>query len=288
MTTTTMAPNSTTTMARNESTFREPAGSATAHATPEHPVLQAHGASVQTLFARCRAGDGAARETLVTRYMPLARKVARRYWNSSLSSEDLTQVANLALVKAVDRFDPDRGRPFEAFAIPTILGELRRYFRDSSWAVHVARSGQERSKAVQDAVELLSRRHGRSPSVQQLALYLELSEEDVLEGLQVARAYTAASLDAPVQNGQDDETTLVSTFGEYDDGYEQVETAMLIEGALASLTDREQRLLRLRFIDELTQAQIGTRLGVSQMQVSRLLRAALAKLRENIGEPTVA
>ena len=109
---------------------------------------------MQTLFERSRGGDRVAREALITQYMPLARKVARRYWNSSLPHEDLAQVANLALVKAIDRFDPARGRPFEAFAIPTILGELRRYFRDSSWAVHVARGAQERSKAVQEAIEL--------------------------------------------------------------------------------------------------------------------------------------
>jgi RNA polymerase sigma-B factor len=250
--------------------------------------LPTYRVSAKTLFVRSHAGDRAAREALARRYMPLARKVARRYWNSSLSREDLTQVANLALVKAIDRFDPDRGRPFEAFAVPTILGELRRYFRDSSWAVHVARGAQERSKAVQDAVELLSREHGRPPTVQQLALYLEFSEEDVLDGLQVAHAYTATSLEAPAQNGEDEEATLACTLGDYDDGYEHVETDMLIESALASLTDREQRLLQLRFVDELTQAQIGTQLGVSQMQVSRLLSATLAKLRESIGEPTPA
>ncbi len=222
------------------------------------------------------------------RFMPLARKVARRYRNSSLPCEDLIQVANLALVKAIDRFDSARGRPFEAFAIPTILGELRRYFRDSSWAVHVARGAQERSKAVQDAIELLSREHGRPPTVKQLALYLELSVEDVLDGLQVAHAYTASSLDAPTQTGKDGETTLASILGEHDNGYEHVETDMLIEDALASLTAREQRLLKLRFVDELTQAQIGKQLGVSQMQVSRLLRSTIAKLRENISEPAPA
>ena len=127
-----------------------------------------------------------------------------------------------------------------------------------------------------------------SPTVQQLALYLELSEEEVVEALQVAHAYTASSLDAPVQHGEEDETTLASTLGENDDGYEHVETDMLIEGALAGLTDREQRLLKLRFVHELTQAQIGKQLGVSQMQVSRLLRSTLAKLRESIGEPATA
>jgi len=276
-------------MMKNTPTAHERLSQRATTATLERRLLQTHGASTPALFERCRSGDRAAREALITRYMPLARKVARRYWNSSLAREDLTQVANLALVKAIDRFDPDRGRKFEAFAIPTILGELRRYFRDCSWAVHVARGAQERSKAVQAAVELLSREHGRPPTVQQLALYLELPEEDVLDALQVTHAYTAASLDAPVQGGEEDESTLVSILGEHDDGYEHVETEMLVENALACLTDREQRLLKLRFVDELTQAQIGKQLGVSQMQVSRLLRGALAKLRDHIGEePTLA
>ncbi len=254
--------------------------------TPRRSSTRHH--STALLFREASRGDRAARETLTVHYMPLARKVARRYWNCSLPYEDLTQVANLALVKAIDRFDPDRGRPFEAFAIPTILGELRRYFRDSSWAVHVARGAQERSKAVQDAIELLSREHGRSPTVQQLALYLELSNEDVAEALQVAYAYTTSSLDAPVQNGEDDDAPLVSTLGEHDSGYEHVETDLLIEDALTGLTEREQRLLELRFVHELTQSQIGEQLGISQMQVSRLLRSTLAKLRERIGEPTPA
>jgi RNA polymerase sigma-B factor len=277
-----------TTTTHNQSLRGERASSAGARAILEDRLLKGHGVSVQMLFARCHDGDRVAREALVTRYMPLARKVARRYWSSSLPREELNQVANLALVKAVDRFDPGRGRPFEAFAIPTILGELRRYFRDSSWAVHVARGAQERSKTVQEATELLSRENGRPPTVQQLALYLELSEEDVLDGLRVGHAYTASSLDVPAQNGEDDEATLASTLGGDDDGYEHVETSMLIEGALASLTHRERRLLQLRFVHELTQAQIGKQLGVSQMQVSRLLRSSLAKLRESIGEPAPA
>jgi len=256
--------------------------SANARATLTRPRQE--GASTEALFARCQSGDRGARETLVVRYMPLARKLARRYSNSSLSPEDLTQVANLALVKAIDRFDPDRGRAFEAFAIPTILGELRRHFRDASWAVHVTRGAQERSRAIQDAIARLSREHGKPPTVGQLAQNLELSEEQVLEGLQVAHAYAASSLDAPVQAGEDDETTLVSTLGSDDQGYEQVENDMLVGDALATLTAREQRLLQLRFVHELTQTEIGEQIGVSQMQVSRLLRSTLAKLRENIGE----
>ena len=169
--------------------------------------------STEVLFHRAGQGDRDAREKLVVQFMPLARKVARRYWSSSVPREDLTQVASLALVNAIDRFDPARGRPFEAFAVPTILGELRRYFRDSSWAVHVTRGAQERAKAIHDAVELLSREHGRPPTVQQLAVYLEFSEEDVLDGLQVSHAYTASSLDAPMQSGDGEETTLASSLG---------------------------------------------------------------------------
>jgi RNA polymerase sigma-B factor len=242
--------------------------------------------STEVLFHRAGQGDQDAREMLVVQFMPLARKVARRYWSSSVPREDLTQIANLALVKAIDRFDPARGRPFEAFAVPTILGELRRYFRDSSWAVHVTRGAQERAKAIHDAIELLSREHGKPPTVQQLAVYLELSEEDVLDGLQARHAYTASSLDAPAQNSEDDDgATIASTLGEHDPGFERVENGMLIEDALAGLSDREQRLLRLRFVDELTQAQIGEQFGVSQMQISRLIRKALAKLHENVAEP---
>jgi RNA polymerase sigma-B factor len=274
-----------TMISHEQQTRCERIASADARATLTRP--QREGASTEALFARCHSGDRGARETLVVRYMPLARKLARRYSNSSLSPEDLTQVANLALVKAIDRFDPDRGRAFEAFAIPTILGELRRHFRDASWAVHVARGTQERSRAIQDATARLSREHGKPPTVGQLAQNLELSEEQVLEGLQVAHAYTANSLDAPVQTGEDDETTLGSTLGSDDQGYEQVENDMMVADALATVTAREQRLLELRFVHELTQTEIGEQLGVSQMQVSRLLRSTLAKLRENIGETAV-
>ncbi len=242
-------------------------------------------ATTEQLFAAAREGDRVAREELVVRFMPLARKVARRYSKSSLSADDLTQVANLALVKAIDRFDPDRGRPFEGFAVPTILGELRRHFRDNAWAVHVARSAKERSKAVQDAGELLAREHGRAPSVPQLALYLEISEEDVLDALQVAQAYAAESLDAPMLGGEE-ELTLASSLGERELGYERVETRVLIEEALDGLPERERRALKLRYVDDLTQAQIGEELGVSQMQVSRMLRTTLGKLRVRLGAPS--
>ncbi len=235
----------------------------------------------EALFERSHAGDANAREALVIHYMPLARRLARRYTNSSLSFDDLTQVANLALVQAVNRFEPAPGRTFEAFAIPTILGELRRYFRDTSWSVHVTRSDQERSKEIRDNIAVLSRERGRPPTVQQLAQYLERSEEEILDGLQVLEAYKASSLEAPA-NDSPDAATIGATLCEADPGYGRAEDHVLLEDALATLSPREQWLLELRFVEELPQAQIGKRLGVSQMQISRLLRATLAKLRDHM------
>ncbi len=244
-----------------------------------------HSSATYRLFRLCRAGDLDAREALITSYMPLARRLARKYSRSSIPQEDLSQVASLALVKAVDRFDPDRGRPFEAYATPTILGELRRFFRDTTWAVHVSRGEQECSLAVQEAVELLSHEHGRSPTVQQLAQFLELSEEEVCDALQVAQAYSATSLDAPAKSGEEEsEATIGSEIGDLDPAYEAVERSMLIGQLSAGLGEREQLLLRLRFDGDMTQSQIAERIGVSQMQVSRLLHAEFAKLRAKIGD----
>jgi RNA polymerase sigma-B factor len=239
--------------------------------------------SPQALFRRCRDGDVAAREALVIRYMPLARRLALRYLRPSVALEDLCQVANLALVKAVDRFDADRGFTFEAFAIPTILGELRRFFRDTSWAVHVSRADQERSRKIRDTIVELSHEHGRSPSVQQLSEYLEISQEQVMDGMQVLQAYTETSLDAPVADDQEG-TTLVNTLGGEDLGYGLVEDGLVLERVIPALSPREQQLIDLRFRHELSQAEIGARLGLSQMQISRLLRATLEKLHELVGE----
>ncbi|HUH81053.1 MAG TPA: SigB/SigF/SigG family RNA polymerase sigma factor [Solirubrobacteraceae bacterium] len=244
-------------------------------ATAAEPSLQ--------LFRRSLKGDRVARDTLVMRFMPLARRLAMRYARSSVALEDLIQVANVALLKAVDRFDPTRGVTFEAFAIPTILGELRRFFRDTSWAVHVPRADQERSRKIREAIAQLSHVNGRSPSVQQLSEYLELSEEDVLEGLQVLEAYSETSLDAPA-NDDPEAATIALTLGREDVGYELVEDGIVVERAVAALKPREQRMIELRFVHELSQAEIGERLGLSQMQVSRLLRASLTKLRRLIGE----
>jgi len=243
--------------------------------------IERNGRRMRVLFRRYRDhSDCHAREELVRRYLPLARSLARRYARSSEPYEDLVQVASLALLKAIERFDPERGIDFRAFAIPTILGELKRYFRDSAWSVHVPRSVQERALLVEDANERLTNAHGRPPSVKEIATHLELSSEDVLDGLKAAQAYDTLSLDespgAPSVDG--DETTLGETLGEEDARYELIESDLAISGVLSSLPDRERRILYLRFVKELTQSEIATRMGVSQMQISRLLQRSLAQL----------
>jgi len=231
------------------------------------------------LFARYRSGDEAAREALVSRYLPLAKRLARRYGRSSEPLDDLQQVASLGLLKAIDRFDPQRGTAFASFALPTILGELRRYFRDCGWSVHVPRGTQERALRVQQAQEQLATAD-RAPTVEQLAEYLELEREQVLDALQAVEAYETLSLDAPCPGDDSDSvTSFVETFGADDECYERVELHTALAGALEQLDERERVVVRLRFVEDLSQTQIASRIGVSQMQVSRLLRRALEHLR---------
>jgi RNA polymerase sigma-B factor len=216
---------------------------------------------------------------MIERYLPLARKLAWRYSHSSIPYEDLVQVASLGLVKAVDRFDPDRGPSFQAFAVPTRRGARQRHFRESAWALHVARGTKERALAVSEATDVLSNRNGRAPAVRELADYLELSEEDVLDGLQAAHAYTATSLEEPRSSEGSDGATVEAELGADDERFQQVEEKVAVAEALPFISPEDRRLLRLRFVDELTQTQIAKRLGVSQMQVSRRLRSSLERLR---------
>jgi RNA polymerase sigma-B factor len=222
-----------------------------------------------------RSGDETARERLVERYMPLTRSLARRYMRSSEPFEDLLQVAAVGLLHAVDRYDVDRGRPFASFAVPTILGEMRRYFRDSGWALHVPRAAKERALEVRDATELLRTAHGRSPSVNQLAEYLEL----VLDAMAAMQAYETSSLDAPRPSDDGTGGTYADTLGEEDERLELIECDVTLRAALAEMPPRDRLILRMRFVEELTQSEIAGRMGVSQMQVSRLLRRSLDRLR---------
>jgi RNA polymerase sigma-B factor len=224
--------------------------------------------------------DAAARAALVSRFMPLARSLARRYEHSSESLDDLLQVASLGLLKAIDRFDPDRGNAFVSFAVPTILGELRRYFRDCCWDVHVPRGAQERTLKLEDAERRLTADLGRAPTVGEIAQYLELETEQVLDALAASQAYGALSLDAPRSSVTGEPaTTYAELLGEADDRYDLVEDRVTIARALEHIPARERLVLELRFVGDLTQSEIAERIGVSQMQVSRLLRHAIGQLR---------
>jgi len=241
------------------------------------------------LFERWRRdGDQQAREVLLERYMPLARKLAVRYVRSSEPLDDLIQVANLGLLKAIERFDAGRAARFASFAVPTILGELRRYFRDCGWTVKVPRGAQERSMVVERAQRELTARHGRPPTVRQLAQYTELDIELVLEALQAARAYEALSLDAPRQGHDGEIEPIVETLGDEDARFALVEEAGAVAGGLARLSNRDRRILYLRFAEDLTQNEVAQRVGVSQMQISRTLRRILTMLRTFADAPAGA
>lgn len=235
----------------------------------------------RALFLRSREGDRRAREELIEHFSPLARKLARRYRNTSEPWEDLSQVAHLGLVKAVDGFDPDRGFVFASYAIPTILGELRRHFRDAAWAVRVPRTLQERALQTRDVERALGDELGRSPTVPELAQFMEVSVEETLDALQALRALGSSSLDAPRANEADDEgDTYAEVLGAEDPRYELVELGADVAGVLKGLGDRDREILRLRFFEDLTQREIAARIGSSQMQVSRLLAKCLEQLRE--------
>ncbi|WP_229068783.1 RNA polymerase sigma factor SigF [Actinoplanes sp. DH11] len=209
-------------------------------------------------------------------WLPLARHLANRYANRGEPRDDLHQVAVMGLIKATDRFEADRGVDFAGFAIPTIVGELKRHFRDKTWSVRVPRRLQELRLAITGANNTLSHTLGRSPTVADIAEHLGISEDEVVEGLEGARAYNSTSLSTPISEGG---TELGETLGGEDDGYTQAETRVTLGPALASLDEREQKIITLRFYGNQTQAQIAEQVGISQMHVSRLLTRALAKLR---------
>ena len=242
---------------------------------------------VVQLFDRWQGfGDRRARDELIERYLPLAHKLARRYARSSEPYEDLAQVASMGLVKAVERFDPARGYAFTSFAVPTILGELKRYFRDSGWALHVDRGAQERARKISAGQREVSARNGGAPTISELAQYLELSEEEVLEWLQTAEAYEALSLDAPPpSSGGETDGSRLELIGERDDALELVDETVTVFAAARHLPKRERQVLYLRFGEDLPQTDIAERIGVSQMQVSRLLRRSLQRLRELTDDP---
>jgi RNA polymerase sigma-B factor len=226
-----------------------------------------------------REGDLAAREELALRFMPLARQLASRYRHAGESLEDLVQVACLGLLKAIDRYDPERGAGFSRYAVPTVLGELKRHFRDKGWSVHVPRATQELVLKVSEALGTLPARLGRSPRPRDVAQEVGAPMEDVLEAMEAATAYEAASLDAPRRgSGEEAAWTYADTLADEEPGFELVEIGETLRGTLDALPERERLILRLRFERDMTQAEIAELIGVSQMHVSRLLRRSLERL----------
>jgi len=245
-------------------------------------------ADEQALWVRfARDRDPAIREELVQRNLAFAKRLALRYRGASESFEDLLQVASLGLVNAIDRFDPERGIPFTAFATPTILGELKRHFRDRVWTVRVPRGLHDRMAEVDKAIAELTEGLQRSPSVGEIAKRLELEETDVLEVLEANHNRRPLSLDRPAGSDEQDESSPSEWIGSEDKGFELAEGRIALDTAIPQLGEREQLVLRLRFVEDMTQTQIAERIGCSQMHVSRILRRTLQQIREQVesGEP---
>lgn len=228
-----------------------------------------------------RTRDEDAREELVRRFLPFARSLAMRYTGGVEPSEDLIQVASLGLVSALERYDPERGVPFAAFAGPTILGELRRHFRDRVWTLRVPRGLQERIREVEEAIAELSADLERSPTVAEIASTIDVTEVEVLEAFEATAARRTVSLDQPGGAADlGDEMPLAERVGREDPGFELVEDRVTIGAGAGALSDIEREVLELRFAEDLTQSKIAERVGYSQMHVSRILRRALEKLRQ--------
>ena len=232
------------------------------------------------LFRYHREGNLAAREELILRFMPLARQLASRYRHAGEPLEDLVQVACVGLLKAIDRFEPERGHAFTKYAVPTMLGELKRHFRDKGWSVHVPRATQELVLKVSEALGTLPAKLGRSPRPRDVAREVGAPVEEVLEAMEAATAYEATSLDAPRPGDDDDGAwTWGESVSSEESGYELVEIGETLRGTIDALPARERMILHLRFEHDMTQAEIAERVGVSQMHVSRLLRRSLDRLK---------
>jgi RNA polymerase sigma-B factor len=232
-------------------------------------------------YAKTR--DRTLRDELITAHMGLAEYLARRFTNRGEPLDDLVQVASLGLLKAVDRFDPERGLEFSTYATPTIVGELKRHFRDKGWAVRVPRRVQELHLRLGSVVSTLSQELGRSPTIGEIAHSAAVSEEEVLEAIEAGHAYRFTSLDAPA--GGDDDASLSSQLGSEDQNLIDSEHRVTLSPLIAQFPPRERMILHLRFFEGLTQSEIASRLGISQMHVSRLLARSLAQLRSQADEP---
>jgi RNA polymerase sigma-B factor len=228
-------------------------------------------------------GDVGAREELIEQYLPLVRSLARRYANRGEQLEDLVQVGSIGLIKAIDRFDVDRGVELTTYATPNIIGEIKRHFRDKGWSIRVPRGLQELNVRLSQLLERLTVELERSPTIAELAEAADVTEEEVLEALESGQAYTTVSLSAPAGGGEDSELDPLESLGELEHEYEVSEDRAVLAPGLDVLDERERRIIHLRFWEGLTQSQIAAQVGISQMHVSRLIRRSLEKVRAEIG-----
>lgn len=232
--------------------------------------------------------DEVVQEKIVLVYKDLVESIARKYSKNSTIHEDLVQVGMLGLLAAIRRYDPEFGKSFESFAIPTIIGEIKRFIRDKTWSVHVPRRIKELGPKIKKANEELTSMLQHSPSVKEIADYLEVSEEDVLETMEMGKSYKALSVDRKIEADSDGSTvTILDLIGNQDDGYSQIDQQMLLQKVLPILSEREQEILQCTYFDNMSQKDTGEKLGISQMHVSRLQRRALRKLKEALQSESI-
>ena len=231
-----------------------------------------------------KEGDQRARELVIQEQLPLVEFLARKFSGRGEPVDDLVQVASVGLIKAVDRFDVDRNIEFSTYATPSILGEIKRYFRDKGWSMRVPRGLQELRQSAKDAIRTETIRTGRSPTVQDLAKALDANEENIAEALTLGRAYNTSSLDAPVSQDDSEGDTIIDLQADENSPIDGLEDRVLLQSAMSGLKDQQQKILQLRFSEGKTQTEIADSIGVSQMHVSRLLRRALDDLRQELGE----
>lgn len=227
-------------------------------------------------------GDEAARDQLIVSHLNLVRFLASKFKNRGEPLDDLIQVGTIGLIKAIDRFDPERGLEFTTYATPTIMGELKRHFRDKGWSVRVPRRLQELSAKVNQVTDELTVELQRSPSVDEIAAKIGVGAEEILEAMESSGAYTSVSLEAGGSSDDDEAPALIDRFGTEDEDLAASDDRMIIDEAIKDFSPREQEIIRMRFIDGLTQVEIAKKLGVSQVQVSRLLRRTLRKIQDKI------
>jgi RNA polymerase sigma-B factor len=248
-----------------------------------HPVPLTDERILELIATFQEGGNADAQERLVRHYQDLVKTLAYKFVRSAELYEDLVQVGMIGLIASLQRYDPSLGHHFDGFAVPTIIGEIKRHIRDKTWSVHVPRRIKELGPQIKSAVEELTSQLQCSPRVEEVAQYLHVTTEEVLETMEMGRSYQAISMDSPIEVSHDgSQMTLLDLVGQEDSGYDQTELKLLLERIFVVLTQREREILQMTFFDNLSQKQVGAVLGISQMHVSRLQRRALQKLRQAI------